>query len=277
MTDRDLKQTIRNYASRDLEQRKNWYSPAAEAYNQARPRYPEKLIRQVVEVAKLSTHSKMLEIGCGPATATVDFAELLGLSMICLEPNPDFYQLAQQNCQLYDTVEIKNTSFEEWMLEAEKFDAVLAATSFHWIPSEVGYPKAANALKQDGYLIFLWNKQLQPGYEVYQSFSEIYQRYAPGLDRYEDPATQESILKGLGQLMIDSGKFKNLVTGHMTSEVTYSVDKYLMLLNTYSPYLELNLSNKQALFDKLRETIEQKLSGEIKLSYISAFHIAQKC
>lgn len=40
---KDLKQTIISYSSRDLEQRKNWYSPAAEAYNKARPRYPQDL------------------------------------------------------------------------------------------------------------------------------------------------------------------------------------------------------------------------------------------
>ncbi len=155
----DQKQTIISYSSRDLEQRKNWYSLAAEAYNKARPRYPQDLIHQVVEVAQLSTDSKILEVGCGPGTATVSIAQL-GCSIICLEPNPDFFQLAQQNCQPYSNVEIQNTSFEEWELKPFEFDAVLAASSFHWILPEVGYPKAANALKENGYLILLWNKEL---------------------------------------------------------------------------------------------------------------------
>lgn len=96
---KDLKQTIISYSSRDLEQRKNWYSPAAEAYNKARPRYPKDLIEQVVEVAQLSTDSKILEVGCGPGTATVALAKPavgiapLGCSIICLEPNPNFFQL----------------------------------------------------------------------------------------------------------------------------------------------------------------------------------------
>jgi SAM-dependent methyltransferase len=78
--------------------------------------------------------------------------------MVCLEPNPDFYQLAQKNCKHYPNVELQNTSFEEWGLEADRFDAVLAASSFHWIPSDVGYSKAAKALRENGYLILLWNK-----------------------------------------------------------------------------------------------------------------------
>jgi SAM-dependent methyltransferase len=267
----DLKQTIISYSRRDLEQRKNWYSPAAEAYNKARPRYPEALIQRVVEVAQLGADSKILEVGCGPATATVAF-DPLGCSMVCLEPNPDFFRLAQQNCKAYPKVEIQKTSFEEWTPGVEKFDAVLAASSFHWISPEVGYPKAAHALKENGSLILLWNKELQPSYEVYQSLSKIYQQYAPSLDRYEDRETQEEILRGLGQMALDSGQFKNLVAGTMVSEVTYSTDEYLMLLNTYSPYLKLDPQHKDALFAGLRNGIEHDFGGSLQLSYISAFH-----
>jgi len=273
---KDLKQALTNYSSRNLEQRKSWYSPAAEAYNTARPRYPKDLIRQVVEITQLSANSKILEVGCGPATATVAFAEL-GCSMICLEPNPDFFHLAQQNCQQYPNVEIQNISFEEWVLEAEKIDAVLAASSFHWIPPEVGYPKAANALKENGYLILLWNKELQPSYEVYQSLSEIYQLHALSLNRYEDSETQQQILRGLGQIVTDSEQFKDLISGYVESEVTYTADKYLTLLNTYSPYLKLEPQSKEALFAGLRDRIDRDFGGTLQLSYLSAFHIAQKC
>ncbi|MEH1833114.1 MAG: methyltransferase domain-containing protein [Nostoc sp.] len=271
----DLKQTIISSSSIDLEQRKNWYSPAAEAYNKARPRYPEELIHQIVEVAQLSRNSKILEVGCGPATATVAFAQL-GCSMICLEPNPNFFRLAQHNCQPYPNVEIQNTSFEEWALETSEFDAVLAATSFHWISPEVGYPKAANALQESGYLILLWNKELQPCYEVYQRLSQIYQLHAPSLDRYQDRETQEEILRGLGKMAIDSGQFKDLISRQVVSEVTYNIDEYLMLLNTYSPYLKLAPHNKEALFAGLRHSIEDDFGGSLHLSYISAFHIAKK-
>jgi SAM-dependent methyltransferase len=272
---KDLKQTIISYSKRDLEERKNWYSPAAEAYNKARPRYPQDLIRQVVDIAGLSSGSKILEVGCGPATATVSFASL-DFSMVCLEPNPDFYQLAQENCKNYPNVKIQNTSFEEWTPEATKFDAVLAASSFHWVSPEIGYPKAANALRENGCLILLWNKELQPSYEVYQRLSEVYQLHAPSLNRYEDRETQEKILKELGEMSTDSGQFKDLVSGYIDSEVTYTVDEYLTLLNTYSPYLELEEKRKKDLFSGLRDVIENEFAGSLRLWHISAFDVAKK-
>ncbi|MBV8887649.1 MAG: class I SAM-dependent methyltransferase [Chroococcidiopsidaceae cyanobacterium CP_BM_RX_35] len=275
MSTKDLKQAISSYTSQDLEQRKRWYSPAAEAYNKTRPRYPEKLIQRVVEIAQLSSNSKILEVGCGPGTATVALAQY-GFSMICVEPNPDFYQLVQQNCASYPNVEIQNTSFEEWILETEKFDLVLAASSFHWIPLEVGYLKAANALRADGQLILLWNMELQPRYEVYQDLSEVYKVHAPSLARYEEREDQEESLRWLGQVVIDSGKFKELVSEQFECEVTYSVKDYLMLLSTYSPYLKLDSQSRDALFAGLREKIEQNYGGSLELSYLSAFHIARK-
>lgn len=272
---KDLKQILQNECyGKDLEQRKGWYSPAAEAYQQTRPRYPQVVIDRVVAIAQLSSDSTVLEVGCGPAIATPAFADL-GCRMICVEPNPDFYRLAQQTCESYPNVELQNCSFEEWPLKSQSFDAVLAASSFHWIPPDIGYPKVAAALRPEGHLILLWNKELQPCYEIYQQLSAIYQIHAPHLNRaYEDSATQAAILDEMGQMAIASGYFQNMQAGHLQVEVTYSVDQYLMLLNTYSPHLKLETQQKQALFMELREVLEQ--NGEtVQLSFVSAFHVVQ--
>ena len=110
------------------EDKKQWYSPVADAYNKVRPRYPENLIHRVLELAQLPSPATILELGCGPGIATVAFAKL-GFSMVCLEPSKEACQFAQINCTQYPNVEIKNTTFEEWELESERFNAVLAASS----------------------------------------------------------------------------------------------------------------------------------------------------
>jgi SAM-dependent methyltransferase len=79
--------------------------------------------------------------------------------------------MARLNCRSYPSVEVINTPFEKWDLEPEAFDAVLAASSMHWIPSEVAYPKAHSALKNDGHLVLLWNKELRPDRSIQHSWS----------------------------------------------------------------------------------------------------------
>ncbi|HBE19431.1 MAG TPA: hypothetical protein DEG17_11580 [Cyanobacteria bacterium UBA11149] len=86
------------------EARKNWYSQVAHTYNKVRPHYPQELISHGIAIAKLPPDGIILEIGSGPGTATTAFAKI-GLTMVCLEPNPIAYQLAKQNCAIYPKIE----------------------------------------------------------------------------------------------------------------------------------------------------------------------------
>ena len=258
-----------------FEQRKSWYSSVAEAYNQVRPRYPQALITRIIELTQLPPSATILELGCGPGNATVTFAQK-GYKVVCIEPSMAACQLAKQNCKIYPQVEINNTTFEEWELETERFNAVLAATSIHWITPEIVYPKAAAALQNNGYLILLWNMTAQLPYEVCQSLKEAYQKYAPSLGKYEDRATQTQILKEFGQVVTDSGHFGGLVSEQMQWEVTYSINDYLLLLSTYSPYIALEPQQRDDLFASLQGILEQNGKNSVQLSHLSAFHIAQK-
>lgn len=254
----------------DLEQRRNWYSPVADVYYNARPAYSKELIDRSVVLAQLSSEASILEVGCGPGNATVAFAQF-GFSMTCLEPNPDFCRLAQRNCTLYPNVTVRNTSFEEWELDA-KFDAVLAANAFHWIPPEIRYRKAAAALHDNGFLILLWNLTPEPKYEVYQAIEDVYQAYAPAFVRYEGAEVQAEILRGFEQEVLDSGFFKELVVEQVACEATYSIDDYLKLLRTLR---KLEPQAKELLFAGLREKLE-KFGDSVQLSFLSAVHVARK-
>ncbi len=271
-----IQNTYKNYRNDySLEQRKNWYSKVADAYNKTRPRYPQQLINRTVELAKLREHTDILEIGCGPGTATTEFAKL-GFSMVCLEPSQESCNLARQNCAGFPSVEIINTTFEEWELQTNTFNTVLAATSFHWVSPEVGYPKLEKALKDNGSLILLWNKEPQPSYEVYEILDEVYQKQVPSLSRYEARGTQEKILRELGENVEKSGLFKDLVYEQMECDRAYSIDDYLTLLSTLSPYIALDSMQRDTLFNDLRDTLSKHLGDTIETSYLSAFHIAWK-
>lgn len=106
--------------------------------------------------------------------------------------------------------------------------------------------------------------------------NEVYQTQAPSLAGYEERGTQEESLRRQGQSVIDSGRFKNLVSEQLACEVTYSIDDYLALLSTLSPYIRLDAQKRDALFEGLREALEKNRIRSIQTSYLSAFHIAQK-
>lgn len=266
---------LKEYSNRELAQRKAWYSPAVEAYHKARPRYAKPLIDRIAALTQLAPDSRILEVGCGSGIATVEFAQL-GCSIVGIEPNPDFYRLAQQNCELYSNVELRNASFEEWPLEAG-FDAVLSANAWHWIPPEVSYPKAARALKPNGALILLWNTSLEPEFEIYQALQEVYRTHTPQIaPQYEGRETQAAILQKLGQLAIESNQFTDVISESIAGEFTYSADDFLALLSSYSRYIKLDSDLRAALFADLKTTIDRNFGGELQLFNLCAFHIARK-
>ncbi len=265
-----------NFASQYTpEQRKDWYSEVADEYEQARPGYPQELITRAVEIAQLPQNAVILELGCGPGKATTAFAEK-GFSMICLEPSQPASEIAKRNCANYPKVEIKNTNFEEYLLENQEFHGVLAANAWHWMPPEIKYKKAAEALKDKGNLILLWNLTPQLPEQVYQTINEgVYQIHAPALAKYESRETQEKILEAFGQNVLDSGLFNNLVSEQVVCDVTYSIERYLMLLNTGSDYRVLEPQQKEAVFNGLREILSRN-GASIQVSYLAAVQVAQK-
>lgn len=262
-------------ADKDLEQRRSWYSAAAAAYNRVRPRYPVDLIDSAIASSRLPPNAKILEIGCGPGIATVEFARR-GFSIICVEPSLEMCQLARQNCSEYPNVEIQNTSFEEWDLQAKSFDAVLAATSFHWIPPQIACPKAAAALRDNCSLILLWNVVPSPRHEVFQLLKEVYQKSVPSLGNYASIEQDRLNLQALHKTVTDSGYFQEQISNEVVYNINYNIDEYLMLLSTLSPYIALDPDVRNALFAGLRAKIERDLGGAIELEHLCTFEIMQK-
>lgn len=253
----------------------NWYSPVAQAYNKVRPGYPQSLINHLLELAQLSPQASILEIGCGPATATVSFAQL-GYKMLCIEPSQEFCEIAQQNCNGYPLVKFDHTNFEDWQPQPQSFDAVLAATSIHWIPAEIAFPKAAEVLKNPGYLMLLWNASFQIQPEIYPLLNPIYQKYTPSLAWYDQKAKHQEGIKKIAQKAISSGLFKDLLSEELEWEITYTSDEYLLLLSTFSPYINLDATTREGLLTLLKTEIDEHLNGEITLGWLSMFHIVTK-
>ncbi len=253
----------------------NWYSEVAQAYERTRPRYPAKILARLQEIAQLHSSKVMLEIGTGPGIASVEFAKM-GIQMICLEPSLAACRLAQQKCAAYPNVQFINTTFEEWELTNQKFDVVVATTSFHWLTPGIRTQKTAAALKEDGLLILLWNTPPQTSNEVYQALTDIYQTYAPELDKYETLANYQENLGKMGQEVIDSGYFKDLTEEYLISKVNYSIDDYLALLSTLSPYIKLQRKRRDDLLTKLRQILQLNFDNQLELTYLSLMQMAHK-
>lgn len=271
------------------EQRQEWYSEAATAYRWARPQYPDALIEKVWQQANLSPQSSMLEIGCGPGIATAAFAAK-GLSIVAVEPSSAACELARKSCRESDAantpntkrpsqrVTVINSTFEDFSLAHQKFDAVLAATSFHWIPPEIACQKSAAALKPNGSLILLWATPLQPSEEICQYLSCVYEQYglsALGKEQHRTQAHYQSSFEIFAKAVNESGCFQTTSVDMQKHQSIYSIEKYLALLSTLSHYIALEEQLRNDLFIAIGERLAEKLeTGALTTTHWFANQVA---
>ena len=267
--------SILSYSGKDTTSKSIWYSEIAQTYLQYRPAYSDEIVSYMLQrCTKLNPTHTLLEIGSGPGTATKSFAGVFK-NVTCLEPNSDFCTLARKTVgQEYSNIKIVETTLEEYTTNTT-FDAILAASSIHWVEPAVASAKCASLLKDRGSLLLLWNNIAQPTESVVLALEPIYRKYA--LHLYQ-PYTKPGV--GRLDLMRDIGKqvtrdaFDNLQFGYMLESVEWTALEYCRTLSTYSPYF--SLATKEELFRDISLYIDTQLGGKISLTYEVSFQTATK-
>ncbi|MEO1395948.1 MAG: class I SAM-dependent methyltransferase [Cyanobacteria bacterium J06634_5] len=261
--------------------RSQWYSSAANAYRWARPTYPDSLIDSAIEAAGLRADvSSILEIGCGPGIATASLAER-GLRVQAIEPSAAACELARKSCQAHEKVNVYNSTFEDYLLNGQVFDAVVAATSFHWVSPAVACSKSAAALKPGGALILLWATPPQPSSKLCQQLQPVYDCFGLSTLGEEQQRTQayyQQNFETFAHTVADSGYFELTDIEIKMHTSTYSAEKYLALLSTLSPYIALDESVSVNLFKALGKTLVDELNhakiDSMEMTHWFATHVA---
>ena len=264
--------------------------------------------------------SKILEIGCGPGTVTKSFVER-GYDIIAMDPSKSNVAGAKEECQPYmndhQNVEIVESTFEDWKIPTAKmknttttstdendkeeettatvtFDAVVCATSFHWIPAEIRYSKIAQCLgyngnnnneattssKNDGddssssslpsSLILLWAMPPHPTSETIRNeIRAIHDELNidPVIcDQYLYTTKEQSyeMFQKFHVLVNESNYFESPCEDfHIECiQSKYTISKYIALLNSLSPYIGLDPTLRRKIFTTIEERLSKMLAGD---------------
>ncbi|NEO86384.1 MAG: class I SAM-dependent methyltransferase [Spirulina sp. SIO3F2] len=262
------------YTKNKLAKRQIWYADVAADYERVRQRYPDSLIDGAIAAAGLSPQAHLLEIGCGPGIATCAWADR-GYQLTCIEPNSRFYAIMQSKCALYPQVQVENVAFEQWTVQPGQFDAVLAANSLHWVEQDVAYLKAAQALRPGGHLVELFHLTPEPNPWVFELLRPAYAALPPWF-AYEGETIQRINIEGLGQELLDSGYFQDLVVEITPWSQLYNTTDYLALLGTLSTYIRLTALERDRLFKQLQFLIDTELGGEVEVFNLCAFQVGTR-
>src|SRR5260370_31245658 len=118
--------------------RRESFDSVADYYNVYRSPYPQEVVDTVIAWSNLHHGSRVLEIGCGTGQLSVPLAQH-GIALLALELSPHLAALARRNLKRFPNVQVEASSFEEWPLPRQKFDAVVSASAFHWLDPAVRF------------------------------------------------------------------------------------------------------------------------------------------
>jgi ubiquinone/menaquinone biosynthesis C-methylase UbiE len=248
------------------------FDGVAGLYDTYRPSYPAELVEDIILLSGIRPEGRILEIGSGTGKATLLFAQR-GYTILCLEPGQNLIEVARENLKSYPDVSFIRARFEEWKADQSKFELVISAQAFHWVPEQVRYEKTAAVLKQDGHLAVFWN--MYPGIEgkIRQELDQVYSKRAPELVKPETPV--EQLIESRANSLRESAYFKQVVVRRYPWSTRYETKEYLGLLNTYSDHLRLTEQRRRVLFEEIAETIERH-GGYIERPYLAVVYMAQR-
>jgi SAM-dependent methyltransferase len=216
----------------------------------------------------------MLEIGCGSGQATIPFAER-GCSIVALEPSPRLGDIAVLRLEPYHNVAILRESFEEFET-TELFDAVLAATSFHWLDPITRIEKCASHLEENGALIVMTNQHPRPYSGFFKAVQSVYRRHVSawgGSDAgWNTGVACDELLNAIAR----GDLFATVGIELFEWTRCYKRERYLDLLRTYSDHRCLGAARLEPLLAEIGDLIDDDYGGQVTRPYRTAVHVARR-
>lgn len=235
------------------------FGGAAERYDRVRPSYPDKIVDEFMRLGNLGAGSRVLEIGCGTGQLTRSLVDR-GLDVTAVELSGELAAVARGNLP---EAEIIAGDFETWPLPERPFDAVVAATSFHWIDPAVQFTKTADALKPGGALGIMGSLHVDGGTrQFFVDVQECYERWdpektEPGLRLPAPDAIKDDYDVTRG------GRFELAGTSRRVGEFPYRTSEYLDLLMTFSGHLDLPPQRQRSLLECIGNLIDERYGGSV--------------
>ncbi len=270
-----------------MQDRARSFDAVADLYDEMRPRYPDALFDDLVALTDLLPGAQVLEIGVGPGVATRPLA-LRGLRIVGLEPGPALAAVARDNLAEFDSVEVRETTFEDAELAPESFDLVVSASAWHWVDPEIGPAKVAHVLRPGGALAVWWGHGALADDAVRAHSRAIHEHWAPDLaasrhgppggstDDHLDDTVGRSRRSQIRTALAEQPWFEPLEPRHHPFQVTYDADTYVRLLDTYSDYRLLDPDIRRHLFDELVAMIETDHGGRVTRHYSATLFVARR-
>ncbi|HTF10845.1 MAG TPA: methyltransferase domain-containing protein [Asanoa sp.] len=149
----------------------------AGSYDRLRLGYPDQLVDDVVEYARLDGRPA-IEVGAGTGRATLKFVAR-GVAVTAIEPNPRSAAVLTRKVA-GAAVTVSVGTFEEYAPE-RKFGLLFSAQAWHRVDPAVRWRKAAEVLGPSGVIALFWNRDRTADPAVTAEVQAAHRLHAPDI------------------------------------------------------------------------------------------------
>ena len=227
-------------------------------YDAIRPEYPEQLFADIFAYSGAAENA--LEIGAGTGKATRHILDA-GCSVTAVEPGENMAEFLRERFADRKNFDVIVATFEDAEVNGN-YDLIYAATSFHWVNAEIGLPKAWRLLRPGGMIaLFRYNGVPSDGEPLYEEIQSVYEKYynshygfsgRPPKDEYGQPS---QLQRRFGFSDLAAYGFGDVTMKLYDTEIIYTADEYIALLDTLSDHRHLPEANRTALYAGIKEAI----------------------
>ncbi len=151
---------------------KKRFSSRVENYIKFRPNYPSEIIKFLKEKNILQDDSVIADIGSGTGILSEIFLKN-GNTVYGIEPNADMRNAAESLLENYSNFITTDGSAENTKLRAKSINIITVGQAFHWFDIKKTQKEFKRILKEDGYVVLIWNNRKKSN----NGFSNEYEKF----------------------------------------------------------------------------------------------------
>ncbi len=263
----------------DLAEGRHLFGKDPLRYSRGRPDYPEQVFEILEQRCGLGTESRVLEIGSGSGNATRRLLRSAPSSLVALEPDERFAPaLRDLDAASGIDIELRFEVFETARLGRGVFDLVFAATSFHWIPQQLGLSKAAECLRPGGWLALFWNVFGDPARE--DPFHEATKSLLASLG--QSPSQADAAIPfaldrraRIADLQKQAA-FSEISTDRIDWTLELDPEAVRLLYGTFSNITRLGDDEREELLDRLSAIARFDFGGRVYRNMVTPIYTARR-
>ena len=213
------------------------FNSVVNEYEKWRPDYVPEIFTKIIAYSKINEDSHILEVGIGTGKATVPFIEI-NCRITAIELGDNLADFSRRKFAWYDGLEIITADFETYNFPDDTYDLIYAACTFHWIPEEVGYPKAFKLLKNNGVFARFanWQQRDKENAPLNEAIQSVYSKHMP--NSALKPDYTEALCKQRADIALKYG-FTDIEYRMFNRNRIFDANDFLSLQKTHGGHADM--------------------------------------